>query len=91
MIIKSGGGIFVKAINVRSLPNCKERYLSKMLSFYYKKTAFHSGVSLHFQATNRSYGFNGETFFKANENDLQEIFEMRNDRIAILALKFYKQ
>ena len=31
---------------------------------------------------------NGETFFKANENDLQEKFEKRNDSIAILALKF---
>ena len=30
---------------------------SEMLSFYYKKTAFHSGISLHFQATNRRYGF----------------------------------
>ena len=34
---------------------------------------------------------NGETFFKANENDLHEKFEKRNDSIAILALKFYKQ
>ena len=34
-----------------------KRCLSEMLSFYYKKTVFHSGVSLHFRATNRSYGF----------------------------------
>ena len=28
-----------------------------MLSFYSKKTAFHSSVSLHFRATNGRYGF----------------------------------
>ena len=35
----------------------EERHLSEMLSFYSKKTVFHSGVSLHFRATNEHYGF----------------------------------
>ena len=31
-----------------------------MLSFHYKKTAFHSGISLHFRATNGRYGCNNQ-------------------------------
>ena len=34
-----------------------KRGLSEMLSFYSKKTAFHSGVSLHFRGKNKCYGF----------------------------------
>ena len=38
-------------------PKNEERRPSEMLSFYSKKTAFHSGVSLHFRATIKRYGF----------------------------------
>ena len=40
-----------------------------MLSFYSKKTAFHSSVSLHFRATNRRYGFS-ETHYNLFRNSL---------------------
>ena len=55
----------------------EERCLSEMLSFYYKKTAFHSGVSLHFQATNKRYGFNNLYKKHKSTNNLPSNFSSK--------------
>ena len=43
------------------------RRWNEMLSFYSKKTAFHSSVSLHFRGTNGRYGFSRISSQKKNE------------------------